>query len=101
MMNVVYKIEYDGNPVYIGRTNNLSRREKEHNRFLRLPADDKRRRKVLYQFLSESGCNEVKLIPIMEFDTKVESKRYECMLILLDWFTNRELKQRVPNISDR
>jgi predicted GIY-YIG superfamily endonuclease len=99
--NCVYKIEYGGEVVYIGRTNNLTRREKEHNRFLRRPDDEKTKSKVLYHFLLESGCNEVKLILIKEFKNKVESKRFECLLILLDWFSEKKLKQKVPNISDR
>jgi predicted GIY-YIG superfamily endonuclease len=101
MKNYVYKIEYGGEVVYIGRTNNLTRREKEHNRFLRSPENPKTKSKVLYQFLLESGCNSVKLVLIKEFKNKVESKRFECLLILLDWFSGRRLKQKVPNISDR
>jgi predicted GIY-YIG superfamily endonuclease len=100
-MFIVYEIKYDNNTVYIGRTNNLNRREKEHNRFLRRPDNDKTKRKPLYQFLLESGCNQVKLSLVKEFKTKVDAKRYEMLLILLDYFGDRKLKQKVPSISDR
>jgi len=113
MTFTVYEIKSDNKRVYIGRTNNLKRRQSEHNRnlkklytlytetILRGSNGSKPKIKPLYQFLLEKGTTTVELITIKEFRTKIEAKRYEMLLILLDWFYNRELIQKVPSISDR
>ncbi len=92
----LYKISIGGITRYIGITNNLSRRQKEHNKGL--SGGDT---KELYCFCREEGIENIELIQLEEFSTRVECKRKECFYILADHFTSKKLKQSVPCISDR
>lgn len=95
-VTVVYQVKYLDVVVYIGRTNNLLRRQKEHNRCLN--NGDK---KALYLFLQSKGVDEIILEPVAENLKLVDAKRMEMLLILQDYFGEKNLKQKVPNISDR
>lgn len=101
-MTHVYDIRDDkDNVIYIGLTGNIKRREYQHNYNLRKGKENK-----LYDYFSSSvkdlsDNSIIKLNIIKSFKNRVEAKRYECMLILIDYFTDRNLKQKVPNISDR
>lgn len=105
MIYTVYKILHNGKSIYIGRTNNIQRRSKEHNRSYKnsLLAPDCKKIKQLYKYLKEEGfTDKIELIEVKSFKSKVESKRYEMLLILIDHFKEESnLKQQVPNISDR
>lgn len=95
-VNTVYKIVINGKTRYIGRTNNILRRTKEHNRGLKNGS-----KKLFYDFLrATSFYGELVLEPIFT-GSKTECKRFECLEILKDYFGVRELMQNVPNISDR
>lgn len=91
---IVYKIIHNKKVIYIGRTNNLIRREKEHNKAIKI------NKRKLYQYHRDNGLEEIKLIPIKEFNNKVESKRYEMLLILMDLFSLKLLQQNIPQIKD-
>ncbi len=92
----LYKVEVGGVTRYIGITNNLKRRETQHNSGL-----SKGEKKELYDFCREEGIYKIQLIEMKEFKTRIEAKRYECFLILCDYFGVKRLKQKVPSISDR
>jgi len=102
----VYKIEVNNVIKYIGYTNNLKRREKEHIRAI-YNIKNIAYNKEFYKYYrevyndKESGCNVLKLGIIKEFKSKIDAKRYEAFLILNDYFSNKVLIQKVPNISDR
>lgn len=92
----VYQIEIGGVIRYIGYTNDLIKREKQHN-YLCFKTNKK---KLLYNSVRKLGIKEIKLKPLKPFKDKVDAKRWECYLILNDWFNGRLLWQRVPKISD-
>lgn len=94
----VYYIEINGIKRYIGHTNDLKRREKEHNQRC-FKTENK---KLLYHNIkNETGEKNIILKLIKIFTTKTEAKRYEALLILLDHFGEKNLWQKVPSISDR
>jgi len=99
-MNYVYEIKNENlETIYIGRTNDLDRREKEHNRNC---FNKKVIKKELYKYIrNETNIKFIKLYPVGIFKTKIEAKRFEMLLILQDFFGNKKLKQKVPSISDR
>lgn len=94
----VYIIEHNGDIIYYGRTNDLKRRQYQHNYNLR-----KDKENLLYTYLKENKVPEIVLKSIYEYKTKIESKRMEMFLILNHYFNEDEftLKQKIPNISDR
>lgn len=94
-MYIVYQITFNDEIIYIGRTNNIKRRQSEHN--TRLKSGYK---KDVYTFLKEKGISNISLQPIKEFKTAVDAKRYEMLLILQDYFSSNVLKQKVPQIKD-
>ena len=93
-MFIVYSIL----DVYIGRTNNLKRRQAEHRRDFR-----NGKNKLLYNWLRDNNFTEDQIIltPLFFTKNKVDSKRMEMYMILLDYWSERKLQQRVPSISDR
>ena len=95
-MYFVYQIKVLDKIRYIGYTENLIKREKQHN-YLCFKRDKK---KELYDNIKKTNQVEINLEVIKSFNNKVEAKRYECLLILEDYFTNKELWQQVPKISD-
>lgn len=96
-MYKVYKIVVNDEIVYIGRTGrDLVVREKEHNRAIKNGID-----RTIYNFIRESGLERIELVEVASYKNKVESKRFECYLILDAYFSGRKLYQSIPNISDR
>lgn len=85
MIYTVYKIEVDGITRYIGHTNNLKRRQTQHNYLFR-----KGKSKYLYDNITDRDYK-FNLIPLREFKSKVEAKRWECLLILTDHFGDKLL----------
>jgi len=101
MMYVCYKIEIEGIIRYVGMTNNLSRREYQHKTDC-FNEKSKQYNKKLYKWIREHNYtnDDIVLIPIYNSRNRVECKRYECRLILNDFFDKKEFIQNVPNISD-
>lgn len=94
----VYNIIHGGKVVYVGRTTDLRVRERRHNLDYRKGVS-----KELYNFLRDEGVETIKLNLIKEYKEKVQSKRFEMYLMLINYFENDmklTLKQRIPNISD-
>lgn len=94
---IVYHIYCNNTPVYVGITNNIEERQRQHNRSLK----DNRNKFKIYEYLRFNNISSIELIPIIEFDTLTEAKRYEAYLILEDHFTKRNLKNGIPCISSR
>jgi hypothetical protein len=95
---LVYNIIHNGKVVYVGRTTDLRVRERRHNLDYR-----KGLNKELYNYLRDEGVETIKLNLIVEYKEKVQSKRFEMYLMLINYFENDmklTLKQRIPNISD-
>lgn len=106
----VYQIIIDGVTVYIGYTNNIQRRTREHiNLYKKVlqakleTKEDRRGIKALYLYLREQHIKpeDINLDVIKVFNTRAQGKRFECYTIL-DYYFNKEwtLKQRVPIIND-
>jgi len=89
-------IKVNGVVRYIGRTNDLERREKQHNYL----CFKKQTKKQLYQEIRNYPITDIKLQRVKSFQSKVDAKRWECYLILNDYFGKKLLWQRVPRISD-
>lgn len=90
--NLLYEIIVDGTRRYIGITNNLRRRSKEH---LRLIKSDNN--KYLYRKIRESQLEPSITILAMSDEMPIlEAKRLECYLILKDYFNKKELWQSAP-----
>lgn len=94
---IVYSINYLGSPIYVGITGDIKRRVRDHNNL----CFNKRVDKEVYNFIRDMTRSPIYLIPIKTFKTRIEAKRYEAYLILADLFGPKELKQKVPSISDR
>lgn len=91
-MNWVYSIEVKGVVRYIGITNNLKRRQTQHNYLF-----NKGEQKELYSNLRIVNPDEkIILTPIYEFSSLVDAERYECFLILKDYFGDKNLWQSIP-----
>lgn len=91
---------YRGEVIYYGRTNDLKRRQYEHNYRYKMG-----KKKQLYDFLREQGFpndRKIYLKPLKTFKKKVEAKRYEAYLLLHHHFYGEyPLQQKLPAISDR
>lgn len=97
-MYYVYQIKIKNAVRYIGMTNDLHRRELEHNNH----CFKKDVEKVLYNKIRDTtNLTEIKLEVIKTFKTRTEAKRWECLLILIDHFKSKKLWQKVPSISDK
>ena len=110
MKHIVYKIEIEGVVRYIGRTNSLKKRQWQHKDGLKKRFDGLGTPKKFYDNLilnyRDKGLewilDQIVLIPIKDFKTKILSKRWEMFIILEYYFSdNWSLWQKVPNISDR
>ena len=102
-MYYVYKIEIDNIIRYIGYTKDIDQRETQHRKDC-YNINSKAYNKHLYRWYREQkdNCSEgLKLVPIGEYKTKVDAKRAECLEVILDYFGEHNLKQKVPSISDR
>jgi predicted GIY-YIG superfamily endonuclease len=95
-MVYVYKIEVGGVVRYFGYTNDLKKRKWQHNYL----CFKKNYKKDLYNRIRIMKASEIELIPIRAFDDKVDAKRFECLMILKDYFSERQLWQSIPKISD-
>lgn len=94
----VYRVEVNKITRYVGYTDNIKRREKEHN-YLCFKALKK---KKLYNGLrKDKNILKIELIPVKTFLTRVEAKRYEAFLILNDYFNKKQLWQHIPIIMDK
>lgn len=91
MIYYLYEIIINDTRRYIGITNDLKRRQREHNRGLK--NGDK---KYLYHKLQDNDIQEVDLKLIEEFNNKSDAMRMEAYLIIEDWFSNRQLWQSPP-----
>ena len=90
-MNFVYEIIVDGVRRYVGITNNIKRRQSQHIR------DAKTKDKFLYRMIRENSPETtISLNIIAEFDNKGEAARWECKLILDDYFSDKNLWQSFP-----
>jgi predicted GIY-YIG superfamily endonuclease len=93
----VYVIKLGDVVRYVGYTGNLKLREKQHNYHYK-----KGTKKELYDNLRLFSYNdELVLEEIKSFNLEIEAKRFECKMILDDYFFRRELWQKVPNITDK
>lgn len=94
---VVYVILNNFIPIYVGYTGSLKTRQYQHNRLF-----NNGYKKDLYSYLRDINFKDkIELIPIKEFKKKIDAKRWECLMIIQDYFGDKVLKQKVPNISDR
>lgn len=92
----VYQITINGIVVYIGKTNDIKRRTREHNYALKNGLD-----RLLYKYLREIGFEgDIALEAIKTGLNKVDSTRYEAYMILKHYFDGVELKQMIPIIKD-
>ena len=91
-MYSVYEIKIDDVVRYIGITNNLKRRQKEHNKSFRVDP-----KKFLYKKIKEYHQEiDLSLEPIYEYENKLEASRMEAKLILDDYFGEKKLWQAPP-----
>lgn len=96
-MHWVYRIEIEGITRYIGYSEDLTKREKQHNYL----CFKKMKKKILYDNIrKQTGIKSIELRGLKSFKTRIEAKRFECFLILNDYFNKKEYWQRVPRISD-
>lgn len=87
----VYEIKIGEVRRYIGVTNNIKRRQTEHNRGIKV-----NHKKMLYQKLRELEIIDIKIEPIANFKNKIDANRFEAMIILEDFFSSNLLWQKVP-----
>lgn len=93
---IVYSIVVNGITMYIGHTNNLHRREIQHNSRYKTGEI-----KELYNKLREMNYTDrIELNLIKTFDTKVDAKRWEMLEILKNYFSKFTLYQNIPIIMD-
>ena len=91
----VYKLTSKGGlSVYIGHTNNIERRIKEHQMNIKNGKST-----LFYDSILIDGTFTYEILST--FKTKVEAKRYEMYLILQRYYSGEKLYQKIPNISDR
>lgn len=89
----VYRLTSSSGALYIGRTNNIERRIKEHQMNI------KNGKSTLFYDSLVDGTFTYEILST--FKTKVEAKRYEMYLILQRYYSGEKLYQKIPNISDR
>lgn len=89
-MITIYKITLNNVPLYYGKSNNIKRRTKQHNKLL-LTSD-----KPLYEFLRSNLITNIELEIIEEFDCPIEASRKEAFLILDNYFNGRTILQSIP-----
>jgi predicted GIY-YIG superfamily endonuclease len=91
MKYYVYEIVVNGVRRYIGMTNDIKRRQSQHRR------DFKKGNKYLYKMIRENSPEMIISLHIVnEFDNKGDCSRWECKLILDDYFEERNLWQSFP-----
>jgi hypothetical protein len=89
----VYKIVIDGVVRYIGVSNNVIRRQKEHVRAFKKSND-----KYLYRMMRESSLDESYLVleTISDELSIIDARRLEAKIILDDYFSDKNLWQSAP-----
>lgn len=91
-MYIVYEIKIDNVVRYIGSTNNLKRRQTQHNYLFK-----KGDKKYLYENMRLlSKDTNIVLTERFSSDNKIEVMRYEAFLILKDYFDDKKLWQTPP-----
>jgi predicted GIY-YIG superfamily endonuclease len=93
----VYGVKYDGIWRYIGKTGDLEKREKNHNYMCFKKLGDK----LFYREIRSRGYEDIELIKLKEFNCEEDARRWECLLILEDYFGKGDLWQMIPSISDK
>ena len=102
----VYSISINDEVRYVGRTEDLDKRELSHLKDCYYPKSA-HYNKQFYQYVrtiyptKDSAANALFLTPVGVFDTLAESKKWEAYLILKDYFTDKKLLQSVPKITDK
>jgi len=96
LMFTVYRINHKKKAIYIGYTNNIDRRCKEHNYHLK-----KGTMKEMYDYLRKKKVSKIVLEPLRTFKSKTEAKRFEMLMILMYHFGTYRTLNKIPNISDR
>jgi predicted GIY-YIG superfamily endonuclease len=90
-MYFVYEIIVDGVRRYIGMTDNIKRRQSQHRR------DLKTKPKYLYKMIRENSPETtISLNIVKEFEKRGDCLRWECLMILNDYFNHKELWQSFP-----
>tara|TARA_R110002050_G_scaffold74369_3_gene159590 strand:- start:3333 stop:3668 length:336 start_codon:yes stop_codon:yes gene_type:complete len=97
----VYLLSYNNIELYIGMSKDPLKRLKQHQYSL-----NKGDLKPLYNHLRESGITilDLDLSILKTFKTRVQAKRYECYILLKQYFENdfeMITFNKIPNISDR
>lgn len=97
MIYWVYEIKIKGIRRYVGITNDIVKRQKQHNYLMK-----KMTKKMLYNMIKKTSGDDyyISLEKLKPFKTKVDARRFECLIILNDYFGQKALWQRVPRISD-
>jgi len=92
----VYSILYRNKMIYVGHTNDIVIRQKQHNYLYK-----KGNNKPLYNYLRQvvGFDQKIELIVIGVYESRVEAKRREMFIILTDYFDKKKLKQKVPSIG--
>jgi predicted GIY-YIG superfamily endonuclease len=95
MVWIVYEIRFSGEVRYIGITNDLKRRQRQH----RFESKREDLKKFLYKMKAEHHQEEdIVLKEVFMTEKKIEAIRMEAHLILKDWFDKRKLWQSAPHI---
>jgi len=81
----VYTIEHNNKIIYVGMSNNLLRRQKEHTRNINKQSPTK----TLYKYLVKAGVTTVTLNMIAEFKYRSSAKSYEAFTILTELFIHK------------
>jgi predicted GIY-YIG superfamily endonuclease len=89
----VYRINIDGITRYVGITEDLERRRKEHIRGFK-----KGDKKQLYLMAQNLRNPEISIEKVISFEKSGDAKRYEAFLILGDYFGRGELWQSIPQV---
>ena len=87
----IYCIIIEDKMRYIGITNNIKKREYQHN----YDCYKQRRSKDLYNNVRPLNIK-LELNVLKIFNNKVDAERYEAYLILKDFFTQKSLWQAAP-----
>lgn len=101
--HTIYKVTVNDQTIYIGRTNDLDRRIKEHLRlFKKCLNEPKLNDKQLYQYCvaNKISLSNEHFQPIKSIEGIVEAKRYEMFMILNAHFNNDPIQQTIPIIKD-
>ena len=90
-MYFVYEIVVDGIRRYVGITDNIKRRQSQHRRDLKVKP------KYLYRMIRENSPETtISLNVIKECENKGDCVRWECKMILDDYFGEKKLWQSFP-----